>query len=62
MTAAGSIAKTLPTLQSIALLKDNLKELKKKKKKKNGIVKQGVKNIIGLNLLKVNAQIAGTID
>lgn len=62
MTAAGTIVKTIPTLQSIALLKDNLKELKKKKSKKNGIVKQGVKNIIGLNLLKVNAQIAGTID
>lgn len=60
MTATGTIIKTVPTIQSISLLKDNIKYLKKKKKK--NIVKQSMRNIVGINLIKTQADIAGTID
>lgn len=43
------LLKLIPTMQSISLLKENIP------KKKNDVAKQGVKNIIGINLIKATA-------
>jgi hypothetical protein len=45
------LLKLIPTFQSIALLEDNLP------KKKKDFVKQGVKNIVGLELIKETAKL-----
>ncbi len=50
---ASSILSLIPTMQSMALLADNVKGIKKKKFKP---VKQGVKNIVGINLIRATAQ------
>jgi len=47
----------VPTIQAAALAQDNAKMLKKKKK---NLMKQGVKNIVGVNLIKIQSDmIAG---
>jgi hypothetical protein len=48
------LLKLIPTFQSIALLEDNYSFSKKKKK---NFVKQGVKNIVGLSLIKETAKL-----
>jgi hypothetical protein len=47
------------TMQSAALLGDNMNFYNKKKKKSNDFVKQGVKNIFGVSLIKAQADIIG---
>ena len=57
MTAAGSIAGLAPTMMGIALVGDNMKTINSKKKMKTtDIVNMGVKNIVGANLIKLQAQ------
>jgi len=46
-------SKLIPTMQSLALLGDNYSYVKKKKK---NVLKQGVKNIVGLSLIKATAE------
>lgn len=46
---ANNILKLVPILQSSALVSDNFKFVKKKKK---SFLKQGVKNVIALELIK----------
>lgn len=53
------IAKIIPTMQSLALLKENTKQLKKKKTKTKDIASLGVKNIFGTSMLKLNADLIG---
>ena len=51
--AATDILKVIPTMQSLTLLADNVKSFKAKKFKP---VKQGMKNIIGIEMIKATAQ------
>jgi hypothetical protein len=54
------IANLIPTLQAVSLANENLKVVTKKKKTKD-IVDLGVKNIVGVSLLKVNADLIGEL-
>ena len=45
------------TTQALSLAGDNLKFIKNKKKKTKGIVGQTIKNIVGLELIKVQGKI-----
>jgi hypothetical protein len=47
-----NITKLIPTLMAVRLVQENLP---KKKEKKEKIVKQGVKNIVGLSLIGMTA-------
>jgi len=49
-----TIMRVVPTIQAASLAKENAKMLKKKKPK---LVKQGVKNIVGVNLIKTQADL-----
>lgn len=46
----------IPTMQGIALLESNFP---KKKKKRKGIVKQGIENIVGITLIGETAKFIG---
>ena len=48
------LLKIVPTLQAVALLKENVKESQKKKPK---LMKMAVGNIVGVNLIKVQSDI-----
>ena len=58
-----SISKTViglaPLAMSASLLNENLKEVKKKKHTTKGIVGLGMKNIIGVSLIKAEADLIG---
>jgi len=51
------ILQAIPTLQAAALMGDNYKFHKKKKKDTGDFVTQGVKNIVGVNLISETADI-----
>ena len=53
MAASDDVLKLVPTMQSLTLLADNMKGLKAKKFKP---VKQGMKNIIGIELIRATAK------
>jgi len=57
MTTAKEILRLVPTIQSIQLAGENLKLAKKKNKKSGDFVKTGMKNIIGIQLIKEEANI-----
>jgi len=48
------ILNLIPTMQSLALASDNYNFVKKKKK---SFVKQGVKNIVGIEIMKETANL-----
>lgn len=50
------IAKIIPTMQSVALVNENLKDMKKKKGT-GKMTEMGVKNIVGINLMKETADL-----
>lgn len=50
-----NILKTVPIIQSAALASENAKLLSKKKVKSKDLVKSGVKNIVGIELIKLEA-------
>jgi len=50
------IAKLIPTIQAASLLEDNVK-----KKKKKSLVKQSVKNIVGVSLIQSTAKITNSL-
>ena len=55
-----NIARLIPTVQSLALIEENIKTVKQKKVKTKDIVKLGMHNIVGTSLIKINADmIAG---
>jgi len=51
ITAVKSLAKLAQTGQSLALAGENLKLVKKKKKKSKDFLKAGIKNIVGIKLI-----------
>lgn len=55
------IAQIIPTMQSISLVKENLKQVKKKKTTTKDMLKLGTKNIVGTSLIKVNADLIGEL-
>jgi hypothetical protein len=59
MSAAKDILKIIPTIQASQILNENIKESKKKKPK---LLKTGVKNIIGIEMVKMNADFIGGMD
>ena len=50
---ANSILGLIPTMQSVALLSENIP----RKKNKKGIVELGLTNIVGLPLIRATAQL-----
>jgi len=50
-----TIAGLIPTMQSVALVSHNLKVVKKKKKSTEDMVELGVGNIVGMEMIKLNA-------
>jgi hypothetical protein len=57
MTAAKEILRLIPTIQSAQLAGENMKMMKKKKKKSGDFVGMGIKNIVGVSLIKEQANI-----
>jgi len=56
-----TIAGLIPTLQSVALVSHNLKVVKKKKPTTKDMVDLGVTNIVGTSMIKINADLIGTL-
>lgn len=54
---AKEILKIVPILQSTQLLGENIKFMKMKKKKSGDFVKTGIKNIVGTELIKTQANV-----
>lgn len=52
------IAKLIPTVQAASLVGDNVKSMNKKHSTKD-MVGLGVKNVVGTEMLKINAQLIG---
>lgn len=55
------IAKLIPTIQAASLISENLKEVKKKKQSTKSMIGLGMKNIVGISLIKVNADLIGDL-
>lgn len=55
MSAAKELLKIVPTLQGVNILEKNLKLSQKKKIKTKDIFHQGVENIIGIELMKIES-------
>jgi len=54
------IANIIPTMQSVALVSENIRFAKKKKKKMGDFVSMGATNIVGTTLIKAESDfIAG---
>jgi hypothetical protein len=54
------IANIIPTMQSVALVSENIRFAKKKKKKMGDFVSMGATNIVGATLIKAESDfIAG---
>jgi hypothetical protein len=51
------IMEIVPTIQSVHLISENLKALKKKKMKSKDIIGLGAKNIVGTSLIKIEADL-----
>ncbi len=59
---ASAIIKIVPTFLAAALVKENIKVFKKKKKlKSKDFISLAAKNIIGVNLIKATAQQASFV-
>lgn len=52
------IAELIPTMQSLSLVNENIKQSKKKNTTKS-MIKLGTKNILGTSLIKVNTDLIG---
>lgn len=50
-----NIANIIPTIQSAHLVSHNIKASKKKKKTSKDMLELGMTNIIGTNMIKINA-------
>ncbi|MCD6300573.1 MAG: hypothetical protein J7L82_00700 [Staphylothermus sp.] len=53
-----AIMNIVPVVQSASLLGENIKA-SKKKKEAGDMMKMGTKNIVGVNLIKINADLIG---
>lgn len=56
-----NILNLVPTIQSAALLNENVRVVSKKKVNSKDIVSLGMKNIIGISLIKAESDFIGTI-
>ena len=56
-----TIAGLIPTMQSIALVNENLKQVNKKKTTTKDLVSLGTKNIVGVSLIQAESQIIGEL-
>jgi len=56
-----NIMNLIPTIQSASLVGHNLKTLDKKKMKTKDIVNLGVTNIVGVSLIKAEADLIGDL-
>jgi len=54
-----TIAGMIPTIQAASLVSHNLKDVKKKKKTSGDMIGMGMKNIVGISLIKAEADIIG---
>ena len=54
--SVSSIANLIPTMSAVALVSENVKVAKKKKIGTKNIMKLGITNIIGTNLIGTQAQ------
>ena len=52
-----AIAGIIPTMQSVALVSHNLKTVKKKKTSAKDMVGLGVTNVVGVSMIKINADL-----
>ena len=52
-----SIAGLIPTIQAAGLVGHNLKAVKKKKKTSKDMLELGATNIVGVSMIKINADI-----
>jgi len=55
------IAGMIPTMQSLALVSHNLKVVKKKKQTTKDMVELGVGNVVGVSMIKINADLISTL-
>lgn len=58
MTTIGNLLKLSRDAQSLAVANENLKLAKKKKITAKDLVKAGAKNIVGIELIKTQAQLS----
>jgi len=56
-----NIMRIVPSMQSIALAGENIRLIKKKKIKTKDIVSTGMKNIIGVEFIRLQSQFYGSI-
>jgi hypothetical protein len=56
---AKDILSIIPIVQSTALAGENIKSMKKKKKKSEDFIDMGIKNVIGTEFIKIQAQAIG---
>ena len=56
-----AIMKAIPVIQSAQLVEHNLKKVKKKKVNTKDILDLGMTNIIGTSMIKINADLIGTL-
>lgn len=62
MSGTKALLSVARTAQAIALANENLKVAKKKKKvKTKDLTSLGLKNVVGISLIKVQADLAGTL-
>lgn len=62
MTTAKEIIKLAPTIQSMALLGENMKFMKKKKKNAGDFIGMGMTNIVGVEMIKAQSDIIEGMD
>ena len=51
------ILKLIPVIQSASVLEDNIEFTEKKSKKSKDFIKQGVKNVVGISLIKTTSNL-----
>ena len=61
MTAATAVLSLVPLAQSTTLLAQNIKLAKKKDKDVGDFAKVGVQNIVGIELIKLQGDIIGSL-
>ena len=58
---AKNIMKIVPSMQAIALTRENIKLIKKKKIKSKDIIDTGMTNIIGIEFIKLQSQLTSRL-
>jgi len=56
-----NIMNLVPTMQAVALVKENVKTAKKKKVKIKDLVGLGTKNIIGIEFIKIESNLISNL-